>query len=602
MVVGHQRDHPPALVRRGVEDDRAGLGDRDRAGGHHAVEPVDVGRGQAVVGHRAGQLPGQAGRHHDPRRAAARTGRRGACRPAPTERSGGPRPCSRPAGPPAGRAGRPGPGRRPAGTPAAPRARAGRSASARRIRPSTSSRALLTAALRAPGTDPAPPDPPPSAAAAGPGGTRTGRTRTGRTRTGGTPDRGSALTGGGRLGRRVGVAWSGIRGCGSTSRGSPRPAAPAGRGSRSSRTAAAATPGSGPAAAEEATGPGCRQRDRPPARRPHRVRDRAHDRPFRRRMRHLRRAGARASSGCRSPPGRRRSRPRTARTRTAGSAFSADPGQLRREDRPDRPRVHRPVRVPAGPLVDRADVQAGRAADAAQRRAAGRVAEHRRPPVVQQHQVEVLRPRPTPDHIDVYGFIRSPVDERGSSCRNTSRSGQVGTSFSMPITVIRVRGSVRHIRPLPSDSTTDQRAGRRRPRSWRRRSPPGRSGTSAAGAGAPPRPARPRLVGEVGRRRQPDGPSRAGRSPGSRPGCGGSPAPGCATACRARAARSARPGRSPRPRSRPPASASLSPISWVAIDLTLTTSSAPVARTSDGDDRGSPRRRRGPSARCRRAR
>ena len=51
--------------------------------------------------------------------------------------------------------------------------------------------------------------------------------------------------------------------------------------------------------------------------------------------------------------------------------------------------------------------------------------------------------------------MRSPVEERGSSCRNTSRSVHVGTSFSMPITVIRVSGSVRHIRPLPSDSTTD---------------------------------------------------------------------------------------------------------------------------------------------------
>ena len=32
-------------------------------------------------------------------------------------------------------------------------------------------------------------------------------------------------------------------------------------------------------------------------------------------------------------------------------------------------------------------------------------------------------PGVTPDHTDVYGFIRSAVDERGSSCRNTSRSG-----------------------------------------------------------------------------------------------------------------------------------------------------------------------------------
>jgi hypothetical protein len=63
-------------------------------------------------------------------------------------------------------------------------------------------------------------------------------------------------------------------------------------------------------------------------------------------------------------------------------------------------------------------------------------------------------PGATPVHNDVYGFIRSPVEDRGSSCRNTSKSRQVGNSFSMPITVISVSGRVRHIRPLPSDSTT----------------------------------------------------------------------------------------------------------------------------------------------------
>ena len=57
--------------------------------------------------------------------------------------------------------------------------------------------------------------------------------------------------------------------------------------------------------------------------------------------------------------------------------------------------------------------------------------------------------------MEVYGFIRSAVDDRGSSCRNTPRSRQDGITFSMPMTVIRVCGRVRHIRPLPSDSTTD---------------------------------------------------------------------------------------------------------------------------------------------------
>ena len=63
-------------------------------------------------------------------------------------------------------------------------------------------------------------------------------------------------------------------------------------------------------------------------------------------------------------------------------------------------------------------------------------------------------PGVTPVHIEVYGFIRSPVDDRGSSCMNTSRSRQDGTTFPIPMTVISVSGSVRHIRPLPSDSTT----------------------------------------------------------------------------------------------------------------------------------------------------
>ena len=58
------------------------------------------------------------------------------------------------------------------------------------------------------------------------------------------------------------------------------------------------------------------------------------------------------------------------------------------EHRADRPRVHRAVRVPAGALVDRADVHARRALDAVQRVAPDLVAQRRRAPVVQQHEVE----------------------------------------------------------------------------------------------------------------------------------------------------------------------------------------------------------------------
>ena len=60
----------------------------------------------------------------------------------------------------------------------------------------------------------------------------------------------------------------------------------------------------------------------------------------------------------------------------------------------------------------------------------------------------------TPVQIDVYGFIRSAVEERGSSCSITSRSRHSGSTFSIPISVISTRGSVVHMRPLPSDSTT----------------------------------------------------------------------------------------------------------------------------------------------------
>ncbi len=49
--------------------------------------------------------------------------------------------------------------------------------------------------------------------------------------------------------------------------------------------------------------------------------------------------------------------------------------------------------------------------------------------------------------------MRSPVAERASNWSMTSRSWKRGNTFSMPARVIRVRGRVRHMRPLPSDST-----------------------------------------------------------------------------------------------------------------------------------------------------
>ena len=68
-----------------------------------------------------------------------------------------------------------------------------------------------------------------------------------------------------------------------------------------------------------------------------------------------------------------------------------EPLELRREDRADRARVDRLVGVAAGARVDRADVQAGRAADAVQRLAADLVREHVGPARVEQDEVELAR-------------------------------------------------------------------------------------------------------------------------------------------------------------------------------------------------------------------
>ncbi len=72
-----------------------------------------------------------------------------------------------------------------------------------------------------------------------------------------------------------------------------------------------------------------------------------------------------------------------------GTSFAR---QLRLEDRPDRAGVDRVVGVPAGLPVHRADVDAGRAADAAQRVAPDGVRERPRATGVDEHEVERRRP------------------------------------------------------------------------------------------------------------------------------------------------------------------------------------------------------------------
>ena len=186
----------------------------------------------------------------------------------------------------------------------------------------------------------------------------------------------------------------------------------------------------------------------------------------------------------------------------------------------------------AGALVDRADVQAGRAADAVQRLPADLVGQRRGAAVVEQDQVELLRSVAggTPVHIEVYGFIRSPVDDRGSSCRNTSRSCQAGTHLLDAHDGDQRLGQGQ-AHPAVALGLDDARGFRsRRWRSSRRRCRPWRAGTSAAGAAGPPRRARP---GSSVRPGVDVAPSRAGRCRGSRRGCGGSRAPGCARAGRA---------------------------------------------------------------------
>ena len=49
VEVGDERERAAALARARGEDERAGLGDRDRAAGEHAVERVELARRQAVV-------------------------------------------------------------------------------------------------------------------------------------------------------------------------------------------------------------------------------------------------------------------------------------------------------------------------------------------------------------------------------------------------------------------------------------------------------------------------------------------------------------------------------------------------------------------------
>ncbi|MPM54698.1 hypothetical protein SDC9_101477 [bioreactor metagenome] len=65
--------------------------------------------------------------------------------------------------------------------------------------------------------------------------------------------------------------------------------------------------------------------------------------------------------------------------------------QLRVQDRADRTRVDRAVGMPTDTFVDRADVQAGRAADTTQCGSSDRVRQHIGTAIVDQHHMHILR-------------------------------------------------------------------------------------------------------------------------------------------------------------------------------------------------------------------
>ena len=168
--------------------------------------------------------------------------------------------------------------------------------------------------------------------------------------------------------------------------------------------------------------------------------------------------------------------------------------------------------------------------------------------------------------------MRSPVELRGSSCMNTARCSKRGSSFSIPTTLISTSGSVVHMRPFPSDSSTTRvpvsaiaklaplmptRARRNRSRRWMRAASASAAGSSDRSSGPMVRRSRSRISVRLrwmaGTRMCDD------QSPSS---------------CSISSAKSVSSASTPRA-----ASASLSPISSVVSDFTLTTSCSPWPAT-----------------------
>ena len=110
----------------------------------------------------------------------------------------------------------------------------------------------------------------------------------------------------------------------------------------------------------------------------------------------------------------------------------------------------------ARPRVDRADVEAREQRMQRSVCAPDLVGEHVRAAVVEQHEVELLRPVALV-HAGPERRVRvHPLGRRRArqQLEEDLEVGERGTTFSIPMIVISVSGSVVHMRPLPSDSTT----------------------------------------------------------------------------------------------------------------------------------------------------
>ncbi len=217
----------------------------------------------------------------------------------------------------------------------------------------------------------------------------------------------------------------------------------------------------------------------------------------------------------------------------------AGTAQQRVEDRADRAGVDRAVGVTAGALVDRADVEAGRAADAAQRLASDLVGQCVGAAVVEEHDMHLLRP--------VAGRDARPggrVRVHPLACRGARKQAQQGIqAVPRRHDLLDADHRDQHLGQGQAHPAValglhhDERAGL-----GDREVGTGDADLGAQELLAQVEPGRARELTRVVGQSRGSGPARQrpsspGRSRGSRPGCGEWPAPGCGTAGRRRAGR-----------------------------------------------------------------